>query len=29
VMTVISALACWWQVRYGGPVWKGRVIKAT
>ncbi len=29
VMTVISALGCWWQVRYGGPVWKGRVIRAS
>jgi len=29
VMTVISAQACWWQVRYGGPIWKGRVIKAA
>jgi chlorobactene glucosyltransferase len=28
VMTAISLLACWWQVRYGGPVWKGRVIRA-
>lgn len=28
VMTAISILACWWQVRYGGPVWKGRVIRA-
>lgn len=27
LMSIISALACWWQVRYGGPVWKGRVIK--
>ncbi len=27
VMTAISLLACWWQVRYGGPVWKGRVIR--
>ncbi len=29
VMTVISVLACWWQVRYGGPVWKGRVIQSN
>lgn len=29
LMTIISALACWWQVRYGGPVWKGRLIKAA
>lgn len=27
VMTVISLLACYWQVRYGGPVWKGRVVR--
>ncbi len=27
VMTAISLLACWWQVRYRGPVWKGRVIR--
>ncbi len=29
VMTAISLLACWWQVRYGGPVWKGRVIRGS
>jgi chlorobactene glucosyltransferase len=29
VMTWISLLACWWQLRYGGPVWKGRLVKAT
>lgn len=29
VMTWISVLACWWQVKYGGPVWKGRLVKAT
>ena len=23
----ISLLACWWQVRYGGPVWKGRLVE--
>lgn len=27
VMTAVSLLGCWWQVRYGGPVWKGRVIR--
>jgi chlorobactene glucosyltransferase len=27
LMSIISALACWWQLRFGGPVWKGRVIK--
>ncbi len=27
LMTVISARSAWWQVRYGGPMWKGRVIK--
>jgi chlorobactene glucosyltransferase len=29
VMTWISLLACWWQIKYGGPVWKGRLVKAT
>jgi chlorobactene glucosyltransferase len=29
VMTWISLLACWWQVKYGGPVWKGRLVKAA
>jgi chlorobactene glucosyltransferase len=28
VMTAISILACWWHVRYGGPVWKGRRVGA-
>jgi chlorobactene glucosyltransferase len=28
VMTAISLLACWWQMRYGGPVWKGRLVRA-
>lgn len=27
LMTVIAAQAIYWQVRYGGVVWKGRVIK--
>jgi chlorobactene glucosyltransferase len=27
LMTIISARSAWWQVRYGGPMWKGRVIK--
>lgn len=27
LMSVISGVACWWQLRYGGPVWKGRVIR--
>jgi chlorobactene glucosyltransferase len=26
LMTVIAARAVWWQVRYGGPRWKGRTI---
>lgn len=26
LMTVIAARAVWWQVRYGGPQWKGRTI---
>jgi chlorobactene glucosyltransferase len=29
VMTWISLLACWWQIKYGGPVWKGRLVKAA
>jgi chlorobactene glucosyltransferase len=29
VMTWISLLACWWQVKYGGPVWKGRLVKVA
>ncbi len=29
LMTIISARSAWWQVRYGGPMWKGRVIKQT
>jgi chlorobactene glucosyltransferase len=29
VMTWISVLACWWQVKHGGPVWKGRLVKAA
>ena len=29
VMTWISLLACWWQVKYGGPMWKGRLVKAA
>jgi chlorobactene glucosyltransferase len=29
VMTWISLFACWWQIKYGGPVWKGRLVKAT
>jgi chlorobactene glucosyltransferase len=27
LMTRITAQALWWQWRYGGPVWKGRVVK--
>ncbi len=27
VMTRIAAQAIWWQWRYGGPQWKGRLIK--
>lgn len=27
LMTRIAAQALWWQVRYGGPLWKGRVVK--
>jgi chlorobactene glucosyltransferase len=26
LMTAIAAQAVWWQVRYGGPRWKGRAI---
>jgi chlorobactene glucosyltransferase len=26
VMTRIAGQALWWQVRYGGPLWKGRVV---
>jgi chlorobactene glucosyltransferase len=29
VMTAISLLACWWQVRHGGPIWKGRLIRGS
>ncbi len=29
LMTIISARSAWWQVRYGGPMWKGRVIRNT
>lgn len=29
VMTWISLFACWWQMKYGGPVWKGRLVKAA
>lgn len=25
-MTVIAAKSAYWQIRYGGPVWKGRVV---
>jgi chlorobactene glucosyltransferase len=28
LMTIISMRSAWWQLHYGGPVWKGRVIKA-
>ena len=27
LMTVIAARALWWQWRYGGPLWKGRVAQ--
>jgi len=27
LMTVIAAKSAYWQIRYGGPVWKGRVIR--
>lgn len=27
LMTVIAAKSAYWQIRYGGPVWKGRVVK--
>lgn len=27
LMTVIAARSAYWQIRYGGPVWKGRVIR--
>lgn len=26
LMTVIAAKSAYWQIRYGGPVWKGRVV---
>ena len=29
LMTRIAFQAVWWQWRYGGPLWKGRVIKRT
>jgi chlorobactene glucosyltransferase len=29
LMTRIAYQAIWWQWRYGGPLWKGRVIKRT
>lgn len=29
LMTRIAAQAIWWQWRYGGPLWKGRVIAPT
>jgi chlorobactene glucosyltransferase len=29
LMTRIAFQAIWWQWRYGGPLWKGRVIKQT
>ncbi len=27
LMTVIAAKSAYWQIRYGGPVWKGRVVR--
>jgi chlorobactene glucosyltransferase len=27
LMTRIALQALWWQMRFGGPVWKGRVVK--
>lgn len=29
LMTRIAVQAIWWQWRYGGPLWKGRVIAST
>ncbi|MBZ0295233.1 MAG: glycosyltransferase family 2 protein [Anaerolineae bacterium] len=29
LMTMIAAQSAWWQVRYGGPRWKGRMIGKT
>lgn len=29
LMTWIALQAIWWQVRYGGPHWKGRVLEPT
>jgi hypothetical protein len=26
LMTLIAAQALWWQIRLGGPLWKGRVL---
>ena len=27
LMTIIAFQSIWWQIRYGGPKWKGRIIK--
>ncbi len=27
LMTVIAAKSAYWQIRYGGPLWKGRVVR--
>lgn len=27
LMTVIATKSAYWQIRYGGPVWKGRVVR--
>ncbi len=29
LMTVVAAKSAYWQIRYGGPVWKGRVVGKT
>jgi chlorobactene glucosyltransferase len=29
LMTVIAAQSLWWQARYGGPRWKGRLIQSS
>lgn len=28
LLTVIAAQSAWWRLRYGGPRWKGRTLKA-
>lgn len=28
IMTGIATKAIWWHIRHGGPIWKGRVVRA-